>query len=204
MLKATTKDSIEIKEEQKRDIDPPKKEKSESLKFPEVSKVPSLSTIKKSDNPPDEMYFGKLSRLPDKTLVLTNTPLSSIEDEEVIEKKEHFGSLKRKLELDEKTKDFTVPTSVPSSKTAKKEPEVESFIPTNVFQEVRKDKVTPHTTKIHSYEEPVEKIIPLEKSPISEKEEDIIPQDDDIDYVSGVGGLVTSSEITSSLLSRKK
>ena len=199
VVKATTKDPIEIKEEKKRDIDPPKKEKTESLKFPEVSEVPSLSTIKKSDNPPDEMYFGKLSRLPDKTLVLTNTPLSSIEDEEVIEKKEHFGSLKRKLELDEKTKDFTVPTSVPPSKTVKKEPEVESFIPTNVFQEVKKEKVTPHTTKTHSYEEPVEKNIP-----IIEKEEDIIPQDDDIDYISGVGGLVTSSEITSSLLSRRK
>jgi len=196
------KNTIAIEEERKNKEVLPKAKKSESLEFPKVSKVPSLKTIKESDSPSNEMYFGKLSRLPDKTLVLTNTPLASVEDEEVIEKKEHLGALKRKLKLDEKTKDFSKPTSVPPP-YAKKEEESEDFIPQNIFQAIKKEKAAPVKPDVVLYTEPIKEKASVVEKPIVEEEEVITPTDDDIDYISGVGGLVTTVEPTSALLSRK-
>lgn len=187
--------SLQVEEEQSKSEQSEEK-RVEALHFPKVSSVPPLKTIKEKESPSHDMYFGKLSRLADKTLILTNTPLETIEDEEEIEVKEHLGALKRKLKLDEQTKDFTVPTSIPSFATTKKETKVDEFIPPTKIQEEPKEQIK---TATPNFTEPIKQ----ERAPV-EQEEVIITEDDDIDYISGVGGLISPTEPTSALLSRKK
>lgn len=171
------------------------------LSFPKVSRVPPLKTIKEG-NPPQDVYFGKLSRKRDKTLVLTNTPLEHVEDEEEIEVKEPLGALKRKMQLDEKTKNLKTPTSMPSSFNKKREREVEI----TTLPEIIKEEIKKPVEKVEVDEK--ETITPItddkEEIVVEEKEEVDISEEDDIDYVSGVGGLVSPERGSSALLSRKK
>ncbi|NCB01411.1 MAG: DUF87 domain-containing protein [Spirochaetia bacterium] len=196
--KRAKREDKEVKESiSKETIEKEVSQEAKPLSFPEIKNVPGLQTIRAKSDTQDEMYVGKLNKLPDETFILTSTPIGMIEDE-LVEENVSLTSLKRQLKLDESTKGVRVPTSMPSFLNTVKEKEqqraVEEFSPISTKEEtIFPKKESPLPTS-----QPVK--VP-ENSPIKEE---VIVEDDDIDYVSGVGGLVSTVDAPSSLLSRKK
>ncbi len=161
------------------------KEKPMNLSFPTIESPPDLKTISPPSSTDEELYVGKVSEKSDSTLVLTDTPIEHIEKEEAPpEKKVPFAALREQLKKDQEIKNLKVPTSIPSFTSAQKS------LPKEKSVEV------PEIEKVQEFVEE----LPVKKESVPVEE--IVappPENDDIDYVSGVGGLVSSS-----LLSRNK
>ena len=174
-------------------------QKDSRLRFPSIDDVPDLPAV--GVHKGQGVYVGKVNELPDASLVLTDLSTQTKDDGEeelqepvAVSRKSSLSSLREKLEQENVTRDFTVPTQVrpvpfsqevpisdpPSLKPDEMEEGSEgitSRMPENADSGQREGTAAP------------EEIAPS-------------PENDDIDYISGVGGLVR--EGTSALLSRSK
>jgi S-DNA-T family DNA segregation ATPase FtsK/SpoIIIE len=167
------------------------KEAKEKLSFPSIESLPDLKTLSFPSSSQSDMYVGKVSEQPDNSFVLTDTPIEHIESEIVSpEKKRPFEALRNQLKKDQEIVNFKIPTSMPTYPT--KEVKIES--------EVVEPKVEIVSPVVPTYKNPVQQPVVAEDTP-EQKEvvEETSSNEDDIDYVSGVGGLVGNS-----LLSRNK
>ncbi len=168
--------------------------RSTSLSFPKIQEIPSLKTISPSLEKQDEVYIGKLNMIDDSTMLLTDIPLDSIDEEkdEVIQRREPFEALKRQLKLDETTKGVKVPSRMPAFVQEKRKVEVAPFENTQVNQEKPKDNASQTA------------VIPGTTTILTKNEQDIPVESDDIDYISGVGGLVSVNDPQRALLTLNK
>ncbi len=168
--------------------------RSTSLSFPKIQEIPSLKTISPSLEKQDEVYIGKLNMIDDSTMLLTDIPLDSIDEEkdEVIQRREPLEALKRQLKLDETTKGVKVPSRMPAFVQEKRKVEVAPFENTQVNQEKPKDNASQTA------------VIPGTTTILTKNEQDIPVESDDIDYISGVGGLVSVNDPQRALLTLNK
>ena len=168
--------------------------RSTSLSFPKIQEIPSLKTILPSLEKQDEVYIGRLNMIDDSTMLLTDIPLNSVDEEEdeVIQRREPLEALKRQLKLDETTKGVKVPSRMPAFIQEKRKVEVAPFESTQVNQEKPKDNVSQTA------------VIPGTTTISSKNEQDIPVESDDIDYISGVGGLVSVNDPQRALLTQNK
>ncbi len=168
--------------------------RSTSLSFPKIQEIPSLKTISPSLEKQDEVYIGKLNMIDDSTMLLTDIPLDSIDEEkdEVIQRREPLEALKRQLKLDETTKGVKVPSRMPAFIQEKRKVEVAPFENTQVNQEKPKDNASQTA------------VIPGTTTILTKNEQDIPVESDDIDYISGVGGLVSVNDPQRALLTLNK
>ncbi len=186
------------------------------LAFPTLKDVPDMPTVGVTRD--QGIYMGRLNELSDSSLVLTDVPVEvevpDEEEEPAAGKRNHLQSLYEHLEQDRMTRDFTVPTRVPplTSKGSAPEAAVEKE---NIRESTpEKTEVVPEKRADTSEAAPVKPPVSRQTQTSvqdSQRAESETPQEaedppdtssDDIDYVSGVGGLVRDS--SSALLSRSR
>ncbi len=166
----------------------------QTLGFPEVESLPELKTLSFPPVAENALYVGKVSELSDNSYTLTDTPMEETGkdgDEQMTEKKIPFEALKKQLLKDKETRNLKVPTKLPSS--------VSTAVPSlsdSLFQAEPQKKEEEAVQRKEADAVEVNSEIPSTAMEAKKVEE---PQMDDIDYVSGVGGLSGSS-----LLSRNK
>ena len=176
----------------KQDDEPPQND--QTLGFPEVESLPELKTLSFPPVAENALYVGKVSELSDNRYTLTDTPMEETAkdgDGQMNEKKIPFEALKKQLLKDKETRNLKVPTKLPSSVST-----AVSSLSDPLFQAQPQKKEEEPVQRKEAEAAEVNSEIPSTAMEAKEIEE---PQMDDIDYVSGVGGLASSS-----LLSRNK
>ncbi|MBN2860267.1 MAG: hypothetical protein JXK93_08410, partial [Sphaerochaetaceae bacterium] len=168
------------------------------LHFPSVGEVPDLPTV--GVHKGQGVYVGKVNELPDTSLVLTDLSIQTEDDGEnvqepvTVSRKSTLSSLREKLEQENVTRDFTVPTQVrplPISQEA-------SISDSPSLMPGEKEEGSEDTMLLMAEHTDGSD----REGPVVPGEISVSPENDDIDYVSGVGGLVR--EGPSVLLSRSK
>lgn len=168
----------------------PTKEESEdsALTFPPLEELPTLKTIG-TINP--DLYVGSVKVREDESVLVSETPLSDLDEEvEVPEGKNYdpIPSLRKQMKQDAAVDSIVVPTTIPE--IPEEEVTVSVETPSPVKEEVVPKKVVEEPRK--------ETSAAVKEAPVEDEEED------DIDQVSGVGGLLSSEAGSSALLTRSK
>ncbi len=174
-------------------VQAPAREKG-PLSFPSLKDVPELPSVGVTKK--NSVYVGRLNEMKDASLVLTDIPLEEHEPAEgesenpAEEKKAPFKALFAHLEKDRMTKDLTVPKAVPSREhpLRRREEKPQAVVDVSPVEDVPVKPVDPPQVTREEVQD-----VPDEVPAAS---------DDDIDFVSGVGGLMRDPG--SALLSRGK
>ena len=147
------------------------------------------------------VYVGKVNELPDASLVLTDLSTQTKDDGEeelqepvAVSRKSSLSSLREKLEQENVTRDFTVPTQVRPVPFSQE-------VPISDPPSLKPDEMEKGSEGITS-RMPENADSGQREGTAAPEEIEPSPENDDIDYISGVGGLVR--EGTSALLSRSK
>ncbi len=176
---------------------------SRGLQFPSVRDVPDLPAV--GVHKGQDLYVGKVNKMADASLVLTDlSPLDEDGDEpDTDEAAEESGGpsrmgslryLREKLEQENSIRDFTVPTRVRPLPSTKED--AFSSSPDRNAEQTHEGERTENMPA-------PEYSLSADREEVPEPVPDESPAgSDDIDYVSGVGGLVR--EGSSALLSRSK
>lgn len=161
------------------------------LDFPPMRDLPQLKTIGGSSRE-GSLYVGSVKVRDDESVILAETPVESIDEAEEAPQGRTYDpipSLRRQIQKDAQSESFEVPSAIPKrtvevQEQAKKAKEVESVGDQNRDESKPQKGVAPPETPIPVHAAPLEV--------------------DDVDLVSGVGGLVSSNVGTSALLTRDK
>lgn len=167
----------------------------EPMTFPPIHELPKLKTIGSSQMESHEegLYVGSVKVRDDDSLLIADTPVDDLEEPEEAPPGKTYDpipSLRRQMAEDARLATMEVPTSMPKrAKTPESPPAVEVVVPTE------EDKTPPP--------KPKQPVVPtVEKEQVSDDGDD--DEAEDMDLVSGVGGLVSSNAGSSALLTRNK
>ncbi len=180
------------------------------LSFPSLKDVPDMPSVGVTKE--KGIYVGRLNELSDSSLVLTDVP---VDEEELAEETEEksvrrapLQALYEHLEKDRMTKDFTVPTSVPPIRPSNKKKAADEKLSTEEpvkisenASEMAPEQAPEKDVKV-AQDPPEPKNMKAQQVPAEEPAVPAVEESDDIDFVSGVGGLVRDT--SSALLSRGK
>jgi len=169
------------------------------MTFPKIKQLPKLKTIGKREPADDGLYVGSVKVTKDDSVVLADTPVEDIDEPQEVpagKKYDPIPSLRRQMAEDAMTDPMVVPSSIPRKATRRVEPKATE--PPQVSPEVENPVFVsdPTPTKIPEPPVPATKVSPI----VTEEMEDL----DDMEVVSGIGGLLSSNEGASALLTRNK
>ena len=165
-------------------------EKDTPLAFPAIREMPQLRTINTETLDDQKLYVGSVKMRDDESLLVSDTPIDDADEAEEVPVERTYDpipSLRKQFEQDALVPEFEIEQApVRPRKVKIEEPAPAEVTPVQAVPIVKEEpKVTESTA-------PVEEDIP--------EEEDT----DDMDTVSGVGGLVSSNAGSSALLTRNK
>ena len=169
------------------------------MMFPKIKQLPTLKTIGKRKPADDGLYIGSVKVTKDDSVVLADTPVEDIDEPQEIPAGKTYDpipSLRRQMAEDAMTDPMVVPSTIPR-KVAKRA-ESKTTEPPQTSQEVEIPEVDTDPDSIKTPETPVAKA--KISQIVTEELEDL----DDMEVVSGIGGLVSSNEGASALLTRNK
>ncbi|OHD30623.1 MAG: hypothetical protein A2Y31_08960 [Spirochaetes bacterium GWC2_52_13] len=169
------------------------------MTFPKIKQLPKLKTIGKREPADDGLYVGSVKVTKDDSVVLADTPVEDIDEPQEVpagKKYDPIPSLRRQMAEDAMTDPMVVPSSIPRKATRRVEPKATE--PPQVSPEVENPVFVsdPTPTKIPGPPVPATKVSQI----VTEEMEDL----DDMEVVSGIGGLLSSNEGASALLTRNK
>lgn len=169
------------------------------MTFPKIKQLPKLKTIGKREPADDGLYVGSVKVTKDDSVVLADTPVVDIDELQEVpagKKYDPIPSLRRQMAEDAMTDPMVVPSSIPRKATRRVEPKATE--PPQVSPEVENPVFVsdPTPTKIPEPPVPATKVSQI----VTEEMEDL----DDMEVVSGIGGLLSSNEGASALLTRNK
>ena len=169
------------------------------MTFPKIKQMPKLKTIGKREPTDDGLYVGSVKVTKDDSVVLADTPVEDIDEPQEVpagKKYDPIPSLRRQMAEDAMTDPMVVPSSIPRKATRRVEPKATE--PPQVSPEVENPVFASEPTPTKVPEPPVAatKVSQI----VTEEMEDL----DDMEVVSGIGGLLSSNEGASALLTRNK
>ena len=171
------------------------------MTFPTIKQLPKLKTIGKREAADAGLYVGSVKVTKDDSVVLADTPVEDIDEPQEVpagKKYDPIPSLRRQMAEDAMTDPMVVPSSIPRKATRRGDPKTTEPVEAVPEVEIPRSAVEPTTVKVQVPEVPVaaNKVSQI----VTEEMEDL----DDMEVVSGIGGLLSSNEGASALLTRKK
>lgn len=169
------------------------------MTFPKIKQMPKLKTIGKREPADDGLYVGSVRVTKDDSVVLADTPVEDIDEPQEVpagKKYDPIPSLRRQMAEDAMTEPMVVPSSIPRKATRRAEPKTPE--PLQAVPEVvaPASVAEPTVTKVPEAPVAATKVSQI----VTEEMEDL----DDMEVVSGIGGLLSSNEGASALLTRNK
>ena len=172
------------------------------LEFPPMPELPQLKTIARQSHA-EGLYVGSVKVRDDESVLLADTPVESIDEPDETPPGRTYDpipSLRKQMEREAESAPFEVPSSLPKAKERAKpakessavfDAAVETSEHTQGRRDTTRDQKQPAVKEVK--ESPDQAPIPPE-----------VIQEEDVDLVSGVGGLVSSNAGTSALLTRNR
>lgn len=160
------------------------------LDFPAIREMPQLRTINSEAQDDQQLYVGSVKMRDDESVIIADTPIESSDEREEVPLQRTYDpipSLRKQFEQDALVPEFEIaPAPVRSQKVKTEDP------------------VPPQKSPVQAA--PVMKEEPKATEAPPAVEEDSPDEDpsDDMDTVSGVGGLISSNAGSSALLTRDK
>lgn len=189
---------------------PDRKTSEEPLSFPSIKSMPKLKTIGKQEPEEDALYVGSVKVRDDESVVLADTPIEKIEEPTEVPSGRRYDpipSLRRQIAEEAAVAPMVVPTGIPKRQGKQPQPirpvvEEQREAPQEQQRQVPVEpgNELPAKTVSRPTAPPVSQIISTEEV----VEDAAIEEEEDMDQISGVGGLVSSNVGSSALLTRNK
>ncbi|MDD3823301.1 MAG: DNA translocase FtsK [Sphaerochaetaceae bacterium] len=172
------------------------------LEFPKIKEMPVLKTIGARETSGESLYVGSVKVREDESVVLADTPIEEIEEPEEIPAGKRYDpipSLRRQMAQEAAVAPIVAPNGIPKRPAKPEVPVVRQPDPAGEesAQGDRIEAVRPEQTKPAKPIAPMPQIIDVDAQTTEEEEEDM-------DLISGIGGLLSSNAGSSALLSRNK
>ncbi len=169
------------------------------MTFPKIKQLPKLRTIGKREPADDGLYIGSVKVTKDDSVVLADTPVEDIDEPQEVpagKKYDPIPSLRRQMAEDAMTDPMVVPSSIPRKATRQVESQATGPSHATPEVEIPVFVAEPATAKVPEPPVAATKVSQI----VTEEMEDL----DDMEVVSGIGGLLSSNEGVSALLTRNK
>lgn len=189
-------DSLTYPEHQSRDRNP-----DTPMTFPPLMDMPKLKTIRSSDPTDDALYVGSVKVRDDESMLIADTPVEDIDEPMETPPGKTYDpipSLRKQMAEDALVAPMEVPSSMPDRPKKVERPITDT--PVESVQEPVAQ--TSKAEKVSEVPTPVTAAKPKQVDSLAADDDD--EDVEDMDLVSGVGGLVSSNAGSSALLSRNK
>lgn len=176
------------------------------LTFPTIKELPRLKTIGTKGSEVEEgLYVGSVKMKDDESMLIADTPVEDLDEPQDAPPGKTYDpipSLRKQMAEDARLAQMEVPAAMPQRPIVEEKTSVSAGPTPSITAETSEPKVLKEEPK------PVEKIVtkaevvPQSVSPL---DDDVGEEDaEDMDLISGVGGLISSNAGSSALLSRNK